>query len=353
MAALPKSNLFDRYAGYDRNIVVAVSGGGDSMALLDLFRQAHDQNPKLPAPFVVTVDHGLREGFAREAAIVEGYCAHHRLPWKLVGWEGEKPKTGIMAAGRMARYGLLADAAHGFSASIILTGHTLDDQNETLAMRAARGLASAMDSDVLFERRALISRPLLEMSRVELRAYLAENTIAFADDPTNWDMRFERARMREQNHAASPVPADPALREDLIARAAGFILQNVKREGNAILILRPQLRDKVAEVFALRYLAATLGGFAYPAPVGIGARLFDLLNIGQRSVAFTAQRCRYMRVEGGISAKLEARHAAQTWLNNRVAPFESFCGYSLLALANSLAETLGAPRFILPELAAI
>jgi tRNA(Ile)-lysidine synthase len=353
MVALPKISLFDRYACRGRNIVVAVSGGGDSMALLDLYRLAHNQNPKLSAPFVVTVDHGLRQGFAREAAIVEAYCAQHKLPWQLVRWEGEKPKTGIMAAARVARYRLLADAAQDIGAATIVTGHTLDDQNETLMMRGLRGSALPMESNVLFERRVMISRPLLSTLRSKLREHLAQNNIVYGDDPTNTDMRFERGRVRHQNSGAIPVPATPASKNDLVARAAAFNLQNVKRHGDVVVIMRPEIRDTEAETLALRYLAATLGGLQYPAAIGIGDRLVDLLNGGQRSIAYTAQRCQFTRIDGGISVCQEARHQGRQWLNGSIVPFETFCGYSLLALANSLAETLGAPQFILPEMAAI
>jgi tRNA(Ile)-lysidine synthase len=353
MNALLNPSLFERYVRCGNSIVLAVSGGGDSMAVLDLYRLARIQNPNLPAPYVVTVDHGLRQGFAKEAAIVDTYCAKFELPWQLARWEGDKPKTGIMAAARLARYRLLADAAGQTRAGVILTGHTLDDQNETLAMRATRGKALPMESDVLFERRALISRPFLSVSRDELRAHLEENTIVFADDPTNVDMRFERSRVRAENVEVTFAPAASAPRADLMERAAAFIMQHVNRTGDSVIVKRPQARDREVESLALRYLAAALGQFEYSPPQTIGDRLQTLLGEGQRSAAFTAQRCCFKRIDGGISISQDLRHQGHPWLQQSIAPFETFCGYSLLALANALAETLGAPRFILPTAAAI
>ena len=346
MAALQNLHLFDHYAGRGEAVIIAVSGGGDSMALLNLYRRA--QLPDLPKAHVVTIDHGLRTDFGAEAALVEGYCATHNLPWRLVRWEGEKPKTGIMAAARLARYGLLADVAHDIGAKIILTGHTLDDQAETAIMRGSRGVRSNMESDVLFERRSLISRPLLGVTRAELRAHLVKNSIPFADDPTNMDLRFERARVRAASGGFPPVSVEAELRPDLVESAALFVLRYVSRDSDHIIMRRPPVRDRQPEILALRYVAAALGQFAYPAPQTIGMRLAELLDEGQNGVAFTAQRCRYMRVDGGVCATPEARHKNPQWLHPAVSPFETFCGKSALPLANALAELLDAKAFIMP-----
>jgi tRNA(Ile)-lysidine synthase len=346
MAALENLPLFDQYAGRGDTIIIAVSGGGDSMALLDLYRKAN--TPNLPVPYVITIDHGLRAGFSTEAAIVEAYCARHNFPWCLKRWEGDKPKTGIMAAARVVRYRLLADAAEAVGAKIILTGHTLDDQTETATMRGLRGASSHMDSDVLFQRRALISRPFLNFSRAELRAHLVQNRIAFADDPTNQDMRFERARVRKDAHRQILPTKISKNSEDLAERAAAFISRHVKREGNDVIIQRPLVHDHDAEVFGLRYLAATLGGFDYPAPKTVGERLTDLLNSGNKGEAFTAQRCCFTRIVGGVSVNPETRHSERSWLAPEISPFEIFCAKSFVPLANALAKLISAKAFLMP-----
>jgi tRNA(Ile)-lysidine synthase len=299
------------------------------------------------------VDHGLRDNFQKEAALVEGYCALHELPWVLVRWEGVKPKTGIMAAARVARYRLLADAAHQAGARHVLTGHTLDDQNETLKMRALRGVASPIEQEVLFERRIWISRPLLLTSRAKLRGHLIHHNIAFADDPTNLDLKYERARIRAESKDENITPPNPLSGAALAEKAAAFVSENVKISGQDVMILRPNSRDLEAEQLALRYLAAALGQFEYPAPADIAARLSALLDAGDKGAAFTAQRCRFQRVTGGVMATREARHFGRPLLSGKIQPFEMICAKSYLPLANAMAAKLGAPHFILPPGAAI
>ena len=348
---------FDRYSGGRSPVIIAVSGGGDSMALLDLYQAARRQNAELPVPYVISVDHGLRTDFAREAALVTTYCANHALPWEMAVWQGVKPKTGIMAAARLARYRLLSEAARAHGAIVVLTGHTLDDQTETGVMRAKRGAVTAnfMESDVLFERRIMISRPVLSVSRADLRAHLVRNNIAFADDPSNTDIRFERARVRLdklglfKNVTLQPVKE----REALAVQAANFIDRHVHRDNDQILISRPAEQQSEGQIFALRYLAAALGGFAYPASRAVAQRMIGLLDAGQNGQAYTAQRCKFTRCANGILATRDQRHANLPWLEGTISPFETLCAKSLLPLANALAKTLGAPAFNWPPAAAI
>ena len=120
-------------------IVLAVSGGPDSIALMWLaarWRSALKRGPRLIA---VTVDHGLRAEAAAEARDVKRLARTLDLPHRTLRWSGAKPKTGLPAAAREARYRLLAQAARRNGATHILTAHTRDDQAETLLMRLLRG----------------------------------------------------------------------------------------------------------------------------------------------------------------------------------------------------------------------
>src|SRR6266481_8238852 len=120
-------------------IVLAVSGGPDSVALMWLaarWRRSLARGPKL---VVVTVDHGLRPEAAREAREVKRQATALALTHRTLRWRGAKPKTGLPAAARDARYRLLAQAARATGATHVLTAHTRDDQAETLLMRLLRG----------------------------------------------------------------------------------------------------------------------------------------------------------------------------------------------------------------------
>jgi tRNA(Ile)-lysidine synthase len=180
-------------------IVLAVSGGPDSIALMWLaarWRRALARGPRLIA---VTVDHRLRAEAAAEARDVKRLARTLDLPHRTVRWTGAKPRTGLPAAARAARYRLLAQAARAHGATHILTAHTRDDQAETLLMRMLRGsgiaglAAMARES----EREGVrLARPFLNVSKSQLIATLKKAKIDFADDPTNRDTSFTRPRLR-------------------------------------------------------------------------------------------------------------------------------------------------------------
>src|ERR1700676_924053 len=180
-------------------IVLAVSGGADSVALRWLvgrWRRALARGPSLIA---VTVDHGLRAEAAAEAREVKRLARSLDLPHRTMRWTGAKPRTGLPAAARAARYRLLAQAARIHGATHVLTAHTRDDQAETLLMRLLRGsgiaglAAMARES----EREGVrLARPLLDVSKSQLLATLRKARIGVADDPTNRDVNFTRPRLR-------------------------------------------------------------------------------------------------------------------------------------------------------------
>jgi tRNA(Ile)-lysidine synthase len=219
-------------------LVLAVSGGPDSTALLMLaarWRATLGNGPRLVA---VTVDHGLRPESAAEARAVKRLARTLGVPHRIVRWTGEKPTTGLQQAAREARYALLAAAAKAAGARHVLTGHTLDDQAETVLIRMMRGSGltglgamievtpldrispSAASADIL------LVRPLLGLAKARLLATLAREGIAFADDPSNRDPRFTRARVRE----LMPVLA----REGLDVRRLALLARRLRRAEAAI-----------------------------------------------------------------------------------------------------------------------
>ncbi|EGP10043.1 tRNA(Ile)-lysidine synthetase [Bradyrhizobiaceae bacterium SG-6C] len=204
-------------------IVLAVSGGPDSVALMWLaarWRKTLKQGPRLVA---VTVDHGLRKEAAREARDVKHLAAALDIEHRTMKWRGDKPKTGLPSAARDARYRLLARAAKSCGASHILTAHTQDDQAETVIMRLSRGsgiaglAAMARQTD---RGDVVLVRPFLDVPKARLVATLEKAGIAFADDPTNHDPRFTRPRLRALMPALAAEGADARGLARLAARLA-------------------------------------------------------------------------------------------------------------------------------------
>src|SRR5947209_7078470 len=181
-------------------LVLAVSGGPDSIALMWLaarWRRAMAQGPRLIA---VTVDHGLRPEAAREARDVKRLAKTLDLAHRTLRWTGAKPKAGLPAAARDARYRLLAEAARAAGATHVLTAHTRDDQAETLLMRMGRGSGIAGLAAMARQSQrdgVVLARPLLDIPKARLVATLHKARIGFADDPSNHDSRFTRPRLRE------------------------------------------------------------------------------------------------------------------------------------------------------------
>ncbi|WFU34056.1 tRNA lysidine(34) synthetase TilS [Bradyrhizobium brasilense] len=203
-------------------LLLAVSGGPDSVALMWLaarWRRALAQGPRLVA---VTVDHGLRPEAAREARDVKRLARNLELPHHTMRWTGPKPGTGVPAAARAARYRLLAQAARKHGATHILTAHTRDDQAETLLMRMLRGSGVAGLSAMARETErdgVLLTRPLLDISKAQLIATLKKARIGFADDPTNRDRSYTRPRLR----ALMPMLAEEGGDARNLARLAARI----------------------------------------------------------------------------------------------------------------------------------
>jgi tRNA(Ile)-lysidine synthase len=279
-------------------LVLAVSGGPDSTALMWLaarWRRRQRRGPKLIA---VTVDHGLRPEARREAAAVKRLARRLGIAHRVLRWAGRKPASGLQHKAREARYRLMAAAAARAGATCVLTAHTIDDQAETILFRLARGSGLAglagmararplahvpakacpgLDpgwapvrrkgraprdlahvpakwapvrrkgraprDDAMPATGVFLVRPLLDLAKSRLVATLHAAGIAAADDPSNRDPRFARTRLR------ALMPA--LVREGLDARGFARLARRVRRADAAI-------------EFAVAAAAATLCDGAWP-----------------------------------------------------------------------------------------
>src|SRR5258708_1171913 len=198
------------------------------MWLAARWRRALARGPRLVA---VTVDHGLRPEAAAEAREVKRLARSLDLPHRTLRWTGAKPRTGLPAAARTARYRLLTQAARASGATHILTAHTRDDQAETLLMRMLRGsgiaglaaMARESERDGL-----LLARPFLDISKSQLIATLKKAKVGFVEDPTNRDLNFTRPRIR----AVMPVlAAEGGDTRNLVRLASRLARANAALEG--------------------------------------------------------------------------------------------------------------------------
>jgi len=191
---------------------VAVSGGGDSTALLIFMTDYAKANGHEIE--VATVDHGLRPAAATEARSVAALCARLGIRHQTLCWANWSGKGNLQAAARAARYQLLRDWASDRHLTAVALGHTQDDQAETFLMRLARG--SGVDGLSAMAPRRMFAggggawlRPLLRFSRDELREFLRSRGVSWIDDPSNDDTRFARVKMRRALVAFREVGITP------------------------------------------------------------------------------------------------------------------------------------------------
>lgn len=206
-------------------VLVAVSGGSDSVALLHVL---HELGPAMGFSLagLAHLNHQLRgddsdgdEAFCRDlAAGLDLPAAVQRTD---IAALASAQRASIEVAARRVRYRFLEQAAGRLDADIVATGHTRDDQAETFLLRLLRG-AGATGLSAIPPRRGIFVRPLLDERRDDLRAYLAERGLTFREDATNADTRIPRNWVR---HALLPILSVRLGGDltDLLAREAGLL----------------------------------------------------------------------------------------------------------------------------------
>lgn len=168
---------------------VAVSGGPDSIALLDLAARAFPGRVE-----AATVDHGLREASAAEAAMVADWCAAAGIAHATLHPQGAV-RGNVQSWARAQRYALLEEWRAARGLDWLLTAHHADDQLETLLMRLNRGAGVGGLAGVR-ARQGTVLRPLLDVRKADLHAYALARDLPHVDDPSNSDPRFDRAALR-------------------------------------------------------------------------------------------------------------------------------------------------------------
>lgn len=347
LPALMRRQIAAAFA-YDKpkRLAVAVSGGGDSIALLRLLDEwARDEKVTLLA---ATVDHGLRPESAQEAAFVAETCAalgikHTTLKW--TSWQG---KGNLQAAARAARYALLSQWARGHDIKTVALAHTADDQAETFFMRLTR--ASGIDGLTGMQRRRHADgiewvRPLLMVEREELRAYLRDCKQVWIDDPSNDDETYDRVKARKALQALAPLGLDShvvgrvmdhlgQVQSALDFATHDHALDCVSEDGGDLIIARRAFLDAAPEINrrliarALRWIASAdyaprgmkLQAFLASISRGKDATLHgvhmsahnDTLRLTREFAAVEAHRCAVGSVwDGRWSVAVDAGYEAE------------------------------------------
>jgi tRNA(Ile)-lysidine synthase len=234
------STLFSDFPHF-RRVILAVSGGPDSTALLSLAARWRAGRKNGPVLIAATIDHRLRREAKKEAAAVASLAKRLKIPHYTLAWTGKKPKTGLQEAARAARYSLLLGLARKIGADAIATAHTRDDQAETVLHRIARGSGIGGLAGIRRRRERdgiVLLRPLLDVAKTRLVATLRQARISFADDPSNRDPRFLRARLRQLAPGLEREGIDAAklsLLARRLARANAAIEQAAAEEWKRVL----------------------------------------------------------------------------------------------------------------------
>jgi len=293
-------------------IAVAVSGGRDSLALALL---AHGWAATRGGRIVgLIVDHALRPESTAEAAATEARLRNLGCDAEILRWSEAKPRAGLQEAARAARYRLLREACRRRSILHLLVAHHADDQDETVAMRAARqsgpdGLAGMSGAVELPEARLL--RPLLGVSRARLTATLLARGVPWIDDPSNADPRFERARLRAGHRPTLAADSGRPAREQRLAAAAVEVLEisptgDVAIDRSAFVRLR---RDQQARLLS-RVVQAVGGGDHPPRRDRLDRAVGRLCGTAERgksgsALDFTLSACRLLLRQVPQSRRLQ------------------------------------------------
>lgn len=251
MAADPQALIaaeLDRLAGTMPALGVAVSGGGDSMALLHIAAAwGRRSGVRVEA---ASVDHRLRPESTAECRMVAQVCAGLDVAHTVLTWtHGDRIEGNRMAAARNARMRLLAQWAGARGLGAIALGHTQDDQAETLLMRLGRGAGVDGLSGMAPARQqagAVWLRPMLGVRRADLRRWLADRGVGWVDDPGNDDRAYQRVRVRQAIAASGLSVAAIARSAALLAEARTALAQAAAAAAAGVQADRGVLRLPIA-----------------------------------------------------------------------------------------------------------
>jgi tRNA(Ile)-lysidine synthase len=295
-----------------RGLLVAVSGGPDSLALLALAAD-WSKGAGRPPVFAATFDHGFRDASRDEAQACGRIAQDLGIPHAILDWTGAKPVSRIQEEARDARYDALVAHACAIGADVLLTAHHGDDQAETILFRLIRGSAIGGLAGMRARRDLggiIHVRPLLQQRKADLVALCDDRGLSFIIDPSNADPRFARTGLRR----LAPLLEDAGMGVDAFARLAmraaraeeALVAGTADLATRAVISRRPTqtridasvLAEAPAE-FALRVLAAEITG------MGRAPRLEQVEQISDRLRAAIVAKVPFRATLGGSLINLK------------------------------------------------
>lgn len=282
-------------------VVVAVSGGADSIALLHIL---HALAPALRLRLhIAHLHHGLRPSADEDARFVAQHAAGLRLTSTVeyadVAGRARAGRHSLEEAGRMARYDFLARVAGAVGAGHIAVAHTRDDQVETVLMRLQQDAPWELLAGMRLcrpGRGPLVIRPLLGATRAEIRGYLAGAGLTWREDPTNLDLSLPRNRIRrvdlpalQGTHPAWPqvlcdLGAAAALCADVLDRLSAAVFGHLSsRRAGAVVLPLEALRGLPPPIArrVIRHAAAALTGTGRPFARVLEDRMLRAVGVGR------------------------------------------------------------------------
>lgn len=309
----------------DVTVVIGVSGGADSTALLRCLARLKGPGPGLL--IAAHYHHGLRGAAAdADAQFVAQLAAELALPWEIGralphSADDSRPRRTSEATARQARYAFLRETAHRRGARYVALAHSADDQAETVLHRLLRGTGLAGLAGIprlrRLSRATTVIRPLLDISRADLRAYLGRLNQPYCEDETNVDLRFTRNRIRQsllphlKNHynrqvahaltrLASQAAEVRQLIEPLIADLAR---QAIVRREPGLVELDPASLAAQPRYLVCELLTATWRELDWPAQGMTTEHWRELAGIVASVPADAATRFRTTDFPGGIAVR--------------------------------------------------
>lgn len=332
-------------------VAVAVSGGADSMALALLAARWGQVR-------ALTVDHGLSDASGAEAAQVARWLTARGIDHEILVWRGDKPRHGVQAAARQARYRLLDEWCGAQGIDVLLLAHHRDDQAETFLLRLARGsglwgLAAMQAISAAPDGGPTRYRPLLDVPKARLIATCRTAGQDWIEQPANSDPRFQRSHARALL-AAPPLEGLTAARLAATARRLGraraaleqyasqHYARAVAEDPAGYARLDPATLLDAPEEIALRCLSRCLcriGGRAYPLRLVRLERLYGVLRHDGAATTATLGGCRIL--PGDAGAVIVCREAAGVAAPVTVPPGETRCWDGRFPVVNDSESAVG------------